>query len=329
MQFPASIWSGRCAWGALICAFPLILVGGVVTTIGAGMAVQGWWDAEGHFMPFFPLDMWLRDLATFVEHKHRLWGLLVGGFALLAVLFSWMPSRPAPASARWASVIALLAVIGQGLLGGLRVLENSRHLAFAHGGLAQLVFSILAVAALLHRPQPGWGSGGDRPAPSATLWITAVIVYAQIWVGAWYRHGLRGGEFDIAGRFHAHLGLAVVATLAVGWTASRLSILGREWGQAGLPAAAGPRALARWLHRLLGLQLLLGFLAWYGHSGSAGQGSVNLLEVTSAVGHVLVGALLLAALITGALRAGWSRSARPAGPTGPASGPSQTARSGA
>jgi heme a synthase len=306
MKTAISPWPGRCAWGALISAFLLVLVGAVVTTIGAGMAVQGWWDAEGHFMPFFPLDMWLRDFATFVEHTHRQFGLLVGVFALLAVLLGFSPRHRGSTAARWASGIALLAVCGQGLIGGLRVLENSRHLAFAHGGIAQLVFAMLAVAALLHRPEPGWGPGGNPPAPRFALWATAALVYAQIWVGAWYRHGLRGGDYGIAGRLHVHLGLALLASLAVIALAIRLRRVANAWSGAALPSAAGPRTLALWLWRLLGMQLLLGFLAWYGHTGSAGQGSVNLLELTTAVGHVLVGALLLSALITGALRAGWA-----------------------
>jgi cytochrome c oxidase assembly protein subunit 15 len=292
------------AWGAFLCAIPLVLIGGVVTTIGAGMAVKGWWDAEGYFMPFFPLDLWLRDVATVVEHGHRLWGLLVGLFALVAALGAGFAR--APRAAVRASWIALLAVCFQGWLGGQRVLENSRDLAFMHGGLAQLVFALLAVAALLHRAPGGWAARGLRPAPTGLLWLSAALVYAQIWLGAWYRHGLRGGEYELDLRFHLHLGGAALVLGLLVYLARRLRLLTLEWQAAGHPAAAAPRRLARRVHLLLGLQLVLGFGAWLGHRGSAGQGSVNVLETVSAVGHVLVGALLLAALVTGALAAGWS-----------------------
>lgn len=292
------------AWGAFACAFPLVLIGGVVTTIGAGMAVKGWWDAEGYFMPFFPLDLWLRDVATIVEHGHRLWGLLVGLFALLAALSSAFVG--APRAAHKASWIALLAVSVQGWLGGMRVLENSRDLALLHGGFAQLVFTLLGVAALLHGSPAGWAARGQAAAPRAWLWVAAAVVYAQIWLGAWYRHGLRGGEYELDLRFHLHVGGAFVVLALLVVLARRLRRLSQTWQVQGHPAPEAPRRLARRLHLLLGLQLSLGLGAWLGHRGSAGQGTVTVLETVSAVGHVLVGALLLAALISGALAAGWS-----------------------
>src|SRR6188508_97685 len=128
------VWTERLLLGALLSAVPLVLFGGSVTTLGAGMSVDGWLIAEGHFLLFFPLDSWLRDTATFVEHTHRLFGVLVGFCALGACARAWV-ARPGPNPfiGALASTLALLMVCAQGALGGLRVLADSSDLAFVHG----------------------------------------------------------------------------------------------------------------------------------------------------------------------------------------------------
>ena len=131
---------------SLLSAVPLVLFGGSVTTLGAGMAVEGWLVAEGHFLLFFPIESWFRDTETFVEHTHRLFGVLVGLFAVLAVGAAF---RSGSRRARVVTTIALLCVVGQGAVGGFRVLEDAPELAFMHGVLAQGVFAMLGVCALV------------------------------------------------------------------------------------------------------------------------------------------------------------------------------------
>src|ERR1051326_8624152 len=64
----------------LCCAtFPLVWVGGLVTSYKAGMAFPDWPTSDGYFLFFYPWLDWLRgpwDL--FVEHGHRLLASLVG-----------------------------------------------------------------------------------------------------------------------------------------------------------------------------------------------------------------------------------------------------------
>jgi len=139
-------WTHRLAVAALLSAVPLVLFGGSVTTLGAGLAVDGWLIAEGHFLPLFPLESWLRDTGTFVEHTHRLFGILVGLLSLLACARAW---RARPGLPALAPTAALLAVCAQGALGGFRVLERSPELAFLHGVFAQATFAALALSALL------------------------------------------------------------------------------------------------------------------------------------------------------------------------------------
>lgn len=320
---PAAVspWPFRFSFAALLCAVPLFLFGGTVTTIGAGMAVQGWWDAEGHFMPFFPVDLWLRDFGTFVEHTHRLWGMAVGFFALAAVAATFVLERRA--AARIAASLALLAVIAQGALGGLRVLENSPELAFLHGVFGQGVFAVLAASTLLlsarwrgaERASADVGLGGLR----AQAWGLAALVYAQIAIGCWYRHGLRNLVGDgIAGRLHLHIAVAVVVLVGVIVVAGRS---GRAGARAGGAAGARLRGLRLRLHALVGAQIVLGLLAWWAYAEPApGDPKTHgEFEITLSVLHVLGGALLLAQTVAAALWAGRLAAPRAAGSTAAAS----------
>lgn len=275
----ASTWPRRFALGAAAAAVPLFVFGGAVTTLEAGMAVEGWLNAEGHFLPLFPVEKWLRDPGTFVEHTHRLFGMLVGLFAIGLVVSTWLTDRRR--AARALATLSLLAVCAQGTLGGFRVLENSPRLAFLHGVLGQGVFALLAVtAAYLSRRGAPTASTTSGAAGLRRLALFAFAgVYAQIAVGAWYRHGLRPTpEEGVEARLMLHLAGAMVV---FGLLAALSGALAREEGQ---PSLAGAAGRLRWL---LGLQLALGFGAWTGRGLPAA-------ELVFSVLHVLVGALLLA-----------------------------------
>lgn len=281
-------WPRRLALFTALCAVPLVLFGGSVTTLGAGMAVDGWLVAEGHFLPFFPVEKWFRDTATFVEHTHRLFGVLVG-LGALATCAATLRSRGARRAARWTSVAALLAVTGQGALGGLRVLEASPELAFLHAAAAQAVFALLAVLALLlgrswSAPAPA------RAAPAGLRWLavcTPFVVYAQIVVGAMLRHALRPVPSPQADpRLALHLVGAFVALAFV--VAFALSLLRHRERERSCARAA------RRLGALLAAQILLGLMAWVGGRPAAGGETIGPLEWSFTVLHVLGGALLLA-----------------------------------
>jgi cytochrome c oxidase assembly protein subunit 15 len=294
-------WARRAAWLGALSSVPLILFGGSVTTLGAGMAVDGWLVAEGHFLLFFPAEKWFRDTATFVEHTHRLWGALVGVCVLACALLAWRAR--APRGVRLMALVALLAVSAQGTLGGLRVLENSPELAFVHGALAQAVFALLCLNALCFSrawsaaPRPARAAAPERRALASAAGVAVAATYAQVVLGAWYRHGLRPTPAGDAGlRFLLH-GLGALLVLAA------LAALLRR--AAALRAAEG--GLAPALARVLGavpvlvlVQLLLGGLAWAGFRPDA----IGPAEWILSVAHVLGGALLLAALV---LALAWAR----------------------
>lgn len=297
-------WPRRWALGAALAAVPLVLFGGSVTTLGAGMAVDGWLIAEGHFLLFFPAEKWFRDTGTFVEHTHRLFGILVGLFALACVAATWLGE--AGARARRSALVALVAVCLQGTLGGLRVLADDSQLAFLHGALAQLVFAILVANVLLvsgeWRAEPARaGTPAERVALVRAARFAWLATLVQVALGAWYRHGLRPEPVPSEGlRFLLH-GLGALAVLA-----GSAAVLHR----ASALRAAGPLpaslALAlRVLPVVLLAQLVLGGLAWAGFR----PGAIGPAEWGLSILHVLGGAVLFSALTLVAL---WSaRLARP------------------
>ncbi len=281
----SEVWAYRFALATVLATIPLILFGGSVTTLGAGMAVEGWLDAEGDFMLFFPVEKWFRNRATIVEHTHRLFGALVGLFAIGTVVTGWISKHKT-----W-PLIGLVAVCAQGTLGGFRVLENSPQLAFLHGALAQAVFALLASIALFL--SPWWRSvkgsiAGPLSPLSRSAWTAATLVYVQVVIGAWYRHGLRTAEEGIALRLALHFLGAFLVFLSVLAIAKRVRRTAADWSGK-LDIAPLRRAGKRAAH-LLALQVLLGLFAWSTHTG----GEVSIVEWILSVLHVLVGGMLLA-----------------------------------
>src|SRR5688572_10938498 len=97
----------------------LICVGGVVTSKGVGLAVPDWPTTFGYNMFFFPWSKWVGGV--FYEHSHR---LVASGVGLLTTILAvWLWIKEERKWVRWLGVIAFVAVVGQGVLGGLRVTE--------------------------------------------------------------------------------------------------------------------------------------------------------------------------------------------------------------
>ena len=98
---------------ALLTAFStflLIVVGGLVTSKGAGMSVPDWPTTYGYNMFLFPYSKWVGGI--FWEHSHRLIASGVGFLTLiLAAVTFWKEKRT---WVRWLAVAAVAAVILQG-----------------------------------------------------------------------------------------------------------------------------------------------------------------------------------------------------------------------
>jgi len=272
-----------------VCAALLpIAVGALVTTTKSGMAFPDWPSSDGHNMFLYP---WL-DAAfdKFIEHGHRLAGILVGVVSIgLAVVTCRKDPRKA---VRVMSVLVLLGVILQGVLGGIRVRMNSELLAMIHGSFAALVFSLMAAVMLVtsrswrnYDPQPD-----DDEARSLKPFAVglALAIFGQYVLGGLLRHlGLM---------LHEHIGLAVIVFLfAIGTFVfthfTRISWLQRT---------------AQCLVVLLVLQVALGVGTFVTKFGFAPTGYVavygSIPQVVLATTHQVVGALLFMTSVMYAVR---------------------------
>src|SRR6185436_4670006 len=103
------------ALATLAATAVLIVLGGLVTNTGAALAVPDWPSTFGHNMFLFP---WSRMVGgVFYEHSHRLLGALVGMLTLALAAVLW----PRGGRLRALGIVAVVAVIAQGVVGGLRV----------------------------------------------------------------------------------------------------------------------------------------------------------------------------------------------------------------
>ncbi len=310
-----SVWPHRWAV-ALVCAtFPLIWVGGLVTTYQAGMAVPDWPNTYGYNLFLYPWQTWLfGPWDLFIEHGHRLLGALVGLLAIGLVISVWR----SPQSRRlkvW-SLVALLAVVGQGVLGGLRVVLDERLLAMIHGCVGPAFFALCAALTAITAPcfTTAQNASPQIARVHRLAMLTAALAYLQIVFGAAVRHLPPGAEpevFRVAMFAHLFMALALSVHIVL----------------LGVRSAAAPRTLRRPAFALVGLllvQVLLGCGAWvtnYGwpawigeHAWSEGfvvqaEGGVQALITTA---HQATGSLILALAVLAAVRSAGSPVRSPA-----------------
>src|SRR6266481_6016971 len=77
----------RLALLTAVATFPLIFMGGLVTSHQAGMSVPDWPNSYGYNMFLFPPHLWIGGILY--EHTHRLMGTVVGFCSILLVLHAW------------------------------------------------------------------------------------------------------------------------------------------------------------------------------------------------------------------------------------------------
>ena len=190
-----SSWFHRFAMVAVFWAILLIWVGAAVTTEGVGLVVPTWPLTWGGVNP----DGWWAYPGVRLEHGHRLLGAVMGILAIGLVAGAWIGKKDRVI--KQLSVVALNAVIFQGLLGGLRVTEISDGFAVFHGCFAQVFFCLLIF--IVMRSSPRWETrrglvlAGDLLS-GARRWgvFFAGSVYVQLIFGATMRHTHRFGLAD-------------------------------------------------------------------------------------------------------------------------------------
>jgi len=288
-------WPFRLALATCLAAIPLLVFGGMVTTTQSGMAIDGWLTLEpgrgDHFLLFYPLEKWFRDQGTFLEHTHRLFGVLVGLFSIATVVASWR-QRPTQ-SAGLAAFIGLALVGVQGWVGGSRVLEASPSLAFLHGALAQIVFAYLAWLAAYLSPRRVVAQEIEDDASAALRRgsrLALIVTYVAIFSGAWLRHAF------------SHMALGVHILLVFAALAVVFAFVGKAKRQAeGDPRRRPLRMVGLRLHILVGLQLLLGLASFWIVVMVAPKDDPDVHHSLYPTLHVLFGALVLSQLAAGTL----------------------------
>ena len=123
----------------------------MVTGQQAGLAVVDWPNSFGSNMFLYPLSRMTGGV--FYEHAHRLLGSLVGLTTLVLAVFLWRTDERR--GVKLLAAAALLLVIVQGVLGGLRVTgrftssmdpahtDPNLTLAIVHGVTGQVFLSVL------------------------------------------------------------------------------------------------------------------------------------------------------------------------------------------
>lgn len=269
----------RLAWITAAVTLLLILAGGLVTNTGSALAVPDWPTTFGYNMFTYPWSAMVGGI--FYEHSHRLLGSLTGLLTLALGAALWR----AGGTLRTLGLIAVVAVIVQGVLGGLRVVLLEYRLAVLHGCLAQAYFALIVALGVLTSARartPSVALGDDRTLRHLAIGAAALL-YVQIVFGAVLTH-LSIVELHLAGALAVFVLVPMVTARA------------RRTGD---PFAA-PLAIA--LLVLLGAQLLLGTGAWIGRFTDVALPGGTTLGLALPVTHRLVGSLILGAAVALALR---------------------------
>lgn len=280
---PAPVWAGRFAIVAACAVAPLLLLGGLVTSTGSGLAVPDWPGTYGANMFLYPIAL-MADPRIFLEHTHRLFGSLVGITTISLAIFVWA-TRDLRKKVDVPASVGVVVAIGAVLVTGLRMHTSDALGGLEFGGIA-LAVAIGSIVWFLTALRL------ERPAQAAAALI--LMVSAQGVLG-----GTRVTEANpLLGTIHGVLGQAYFASM----------VMFAAWVS---PTARGLRAIERarvWVRNgawmllvALLLQLVMGAMyrhgsmaaeprAWAGPALHGHMGfSVVVVVLAAVVGFALMG----------------------------------------
>lgn len=264
----------------------LLMAGALVTSNFAADSVPDWPLAYHRLIP--PLIGGIR-----YEYAHRLMAALVSILTLaLAIFVSRSRWNSATKVAHRLGWTALLLIVAQALLGGFRVVEGYPAIsATAHAILAQIYFIVIVSLTMIISPwwqttEPRLAEPGTPTLAAAGIATTCMIV-VQLVLGAGFRHGAWG--------ILPHLIGFLFVTGFVIWTA--------RVAKKHFPSDPDIRKGVGLLHGTFGVQVLLGFAAYWAVERALTAVQPTFTYVILTVAHVLGGALLLAASVLLTLKA--------------------------
>lgn len=258
---------------ALVSLLP-IGMGSLVTTLGAGMAFPDWPTSDGQGMLSYPWHLSVGD--KFVEHGHRLAGMLIGFFAIGLCLVAW--KSPTSRSVRLACSAALAGVVVQGLLGGMRVLLDARVMAYGHSVFGCCVFVGLWLVVLM--TSHSWN---DLPIDNTTSnsslrtasVLLPVITLTQYVLGGAVRH------------FGAMLDFHVLGACVVALATAIISVMSYSAGSADV------KKFSRFVVWAVLVQVVVGIATWITKYGVPSVGLVavqhSFWQVLSRTAHTVAG----------------------------------------
>ncbi|HSD46896.1 MAG TPA: COX15/CtaA family protein [Pyrinomonadaceae bacterium] len=276
------------------CAtFFLIIAGALVTSHDAGLATEDWPLSNGQVFPEMVGNL-------FWEHGHRMVATTVGMLTIALLIYILVKEKR-----RWVrrlGVTALLAVIAQGLLGGLTVKWLlPLPVSTAHATLAQLFFCItVSIAVFTSRSWMEARPLSTLPEEKGTVPLrylctaALVTIFLQLIIGATLRHSATWDQHLPTELILAHIGGALAVTIALGSAA--LNVLRRYKGNSFLTRPA-MFALV-----LLVVQLFLGLAAYLTRLASPNDPQPLNPMIGITVAHVACGALVFVTTIVLTLR---------------------------
>ena len=161
----------------------------MVTSKNVGLAVPDWPTTFGYNMFLFPISKWVGGILF--EHTHRLMGSVVGFLTIILTVWLWLSE-----DRRWVrnlGVVALVGVILQGILGGLRVTMMKDEIGIFHACVAQAFLGLLVVIALVTtrfwQAMDCRASVSDaNPTVLRLALAISIVIYVQLGLGATMRH---------------------------------------------------------------------------------------------------------------------------------------------
>jgi len=273
------------------CAtFFLIIAGALVTSNDAGLATPDWPLSNGQVFPQMVGNL-------FWEHGHRMVATTVG--ILTIVLMFYILFKEKRSWVRKLGVFALLAVIAQGLLGGLTVkLMLPLAVSAAHATLAQLFFcTTVSLAVFTSR---SWIEAKPIEEEKGVLPLrylctaALVTIFLQLIIGATLRHSATWDRQLPTELVLTHIGGALAVTIALG--SAILAVLRRHKDEKFLTRPALIALV------LLVVQLSLGIAAYVTRLASPNDPQPLNPMISITVAHVACGALVFVSTIVLTLR---------------------------